>query len=73
MLSKMHPSESMPTKNSFVGWWSRRICAGSFILVRNSPSAIVAKEKGFALLLIRTEYGNLSFSNGVFAPTAALA
>src|SRR5438309_11680478 len=31
MLSKMQPSESMPTKNSLVGLKSRKICAGSLI------------------------------------------
>src|SRR5262245_13973525 len=29
MLSKMQPSESMPTKDGFEGWKSRRIWAGS--------------------------------------------
>src|SRR5262245_12897011 len=32
MLSKMQPSESMPTNNSFEGLKSRRICAGSLIV-----------------------------------------
>src|SRR5262249_12778272 len=31
MLSKMHPSESMPMKNSFVGLKSRKACVGSLI------------------------------------------
>src|SRR5436853_3215075 len=43
MLSKMQPSESMPTKNSFVGLKSFRICAGSMRI-----SGIVAAGGGCA-------------------------
>src|SRR5690349_8835784 len=39
MLSKMQPSESMPTKNSFEGLKSRSICAGSLIIGRRIRQA----------------------------------
>src|SRR6267378_8464704 len=44
MLSKMQPSESIPTKNSLVGLKSRNTCAGSLIEFRRKVGGQIVVE-----------------------------
>src|SRR5436190_15591200 len=50
MLSKMQPSESMPTKNSFDGLKSRKICAGSLMKFSSEKGGVQTRAESNTIL-----------------------